>query len=412
MMVDQAFLEERRAPEPPRDPADCRSEFERDRARILHSAAFRRLQGKTQVHGVGERDFYRTRLTHSLECAQIGRALALRLWAPPYVELVEAACLAHDLGHPPFGHAGESVLARHVAFEGNAQTFRLLGRLEAKVPGSGLNLCRATLLSVVKYPYRELPGNAKFIYADDEPLAAWALEGAPAGLEDRPDGEPPRALSAELMEWADDVAYSTHDLEDGLVGGFIDREVLADPGLRQRVLERACARVPCEPGEVAALLDELGAEMGDDGPDDVRLKALVNRYVHRLVIEVGTAPGADPGHPLFARRLEVPPPVRRLCEILKALVWIAVIQSERVLRGREVRCRAIDELFGALREDARTGALGLWPAARRRAVAALPAAGLDRAVADYLAGMTDAFALRVHGELMRRRGETPGAPRA
>ena len=228
-----------------------RSDFERDRARVLHSAALRRLAAKTQVVRAASADFPRTRLTHSLECAQIGRELGQEIGCDP--DLVDAACLAHDIGHSPFGHNGEAALNELAApfggFEGNAQTLRLLTRLEPKVEGAGLNLTRATLDATLKYPWMGEPGTKFGVYAEDAEVFRWIRAGAP-------DRRP--CLEAQVMDWADDVAYSVHDMEDGFHAGLITFKNLQSSAERAEVSRTAIAYCPGEVTE-AELTEVLEA---------------------------------------------------------------------------------------------------------------------------------------------------------
>lgn len=234
---------ERWMPEPPK--IAQRTHFERDRARIVHSSALRRLGAKTQILGLGSGDFVRTRLTHSLEVAQVGRELGKALGCSP--DIVDAACLAHDLGHPPFGHNGERALdqvTRHIGgFEGNAQTLRLLTRLEPKSFNAdtgrsvGLNLTRASLDATVKYPWREPAAPArpdgkpsrKFgVYEDDLPVFEWLRTGT--------EGTRP-SFEAQVMDVADDISYSVHDLEDSIVYRVVKLSILRDTGRAREIID-------------------------------------------------------------------------------------------------------------------------------------------------------------------------------
>jgi len=208
------FDEQRFAVEPPK--RHGRRAFARDKARVLHSAGLRRLSAKTQVMSAGADDFPRTRLTHTLEVAQIGRELGEALGCDP--DLVETACLVHDIGHPPFGHNGEEALHQAAldvgGFEGNAQTFRLLTRLESKTirdnRSIGLNLTRATLDAATKYPWAFDGKNPKFgFYQEDQEIFEWVRKDVTTK---------DKVFEAQVMDIADDIAYSVHDIEDAIYG--------------------------------------------------------------------------------------------------------------------------------------------------------------------------------------------------
>jgi dGTPase len=432
-----AFLVERRYPEPPRSARDHRHPTERDRDRILHSAAFRRLQGKTQVFGIGLADFYRTRLTHSIEAAQIARGIASNLLAEepglaPCLtpELAEAAALAHDLGHPPFGHAGERVLdacmrevsrAAHLRgretlrFEGNAQTFHILVAAEPKSPDyAGLNLTRATLTGVMKYPYEQDAGNDKFIFARDEGMAAWALEGGGvliSAREARREVRPATSITCQILDWADDCAYSLHDIEDALQSEFLAPADLEGAGLGRQVVRRyfeTCA------GESAPELDahEIRERMKDlarqlcpprSGDERAHRKRALRNMLNELITSVSvrqvrTAPRID-----FAWRLRVPSESRIMSTLCKAVVWEAVITNPRVAavstRGGEI----LRELFDVLLEDVllRKRSL-LFPRYYRPIIdASIEAGELEsvRGVCNFLALLTDMDAIRLYSSL-------------
>ncbi|WP_328538915.1 deoxyguanosinetriphosphate triphosphohydrolase [Streptomyces sp. NBC_00344] len=402
-----------------------RTAFQRDRARVLHSAALRRLAGKTQVVTPGSRSSVwdsspRTRLTHSLECAQVGRELGDALGCDP--DLVEAACLAHDLGHPPFGHNGELALNEFAedcgGFEGNAQSLRLLTRLEPKrfvrdpdsgeLVSAGLNLTRAALDAATKYPWTRgahptEPGSGKFgVYEDDLPVFEWARRGAPA---DR------KCFEAQVMDWSDDVAYSVHDVEDGLHAGHIDPDCLNSGPERAEIMAVAIGRyVPedTEPEELAAALDRLLAQdwwpHGYDGTAvaQARLKDATSQLIGRFCLAAETATRRAYGDgPLtrYAAELVVPHGARLECAVLKALADRYVMQREEQELLRVDQRIVLAELAAALTTRAPDG---LDPQFRALFEAASGERGRKRVIVDQIGSLTDASARSLHARLTGR----------
>ncbi|WP_425461575.1 deoxyguanosinetriphosphate triphosphohydrolase [Glycomyces buryatensis] len=386
-----------------------RSPFGRDRARVLHSAGFRRLAAKTQVHTAGTDDFLRTRLTHSLEVAQIARETGDKLGCEP--DVVDVAGLAHDLGHPPFGHNGEDALHAVAGpcggFEGNAQTLRVVSRLEAKIldgqgESVGLNLTRASLDAMCKYPWGLEPGRRKFgVYEDDRPIFDWVRGDAPEGVQ---------CLEAQVMDWSDDVAYSVHDVEDGLHGGYIDLARLMDDTEEQ---EGVCADVAGRYSEesAAALQEALKDLLHDpvmrglhdyDGSlrSQVALKAFTSTMVGRFVnASVDATQRRYGSRPLsrYGANLIVPYRERVQCALLKGIAWHFVMaprtENPAYARQREILKDLVHTLVIRAPEPLEPMFAATWNEAGDDAARL-------RVVIDQVASLTDASALAWHRELV------------
>jgi dGTPase len=398
-----------------------RTPFERDRARVVHSAALRRLAGKTQVVGPQSDDFVRNRLTHTLEVAQVARDLARQLGCD--ADVVETAALAHDLGHPPFGHNGERALdevsTAAGGFEGNAQTLRLLTRLEAKTTcadgrSAGLNLTRASLDAATKYPWARADAAppvgahadgtprsvAKFgVYDDDLEVFSWLREAVPLRR---------RCLEAQVMDLADDIAYSVHDVEDGVVAGRVDLHALPDRGLRRDVW-RTVQEWYLPSAEHAALdeaLDRLAGEPGwpvtsYDGSrgDLAALKNLTSDLIGRFCRAATEATHEQfGGEPLARYSADLVVPHETLLEItvLKGVAAHLVMRAEDrvglLARQQEIVRELVEALVGGDPEL-------LEPRFRADLAEAGDDAARLRVVVDQVASLTDASALEWHARL-------------
>ena len=386
-----------------------RTEFARDRARVMHSSALRRLGVKTQVMEAGLDDFPRTRLTHSLECAQVGRELGAALGCDP--DLVDAACLAHDLGHPPFGHNGETALNELAAgiggFEGNAQSFRLLTRLEPKAFSAtdsprpnqsiGLNLTRATLDAASKYPWTRRPGQAKFgVYDDDVDVFNWVRNG-------RADDQ--TCFEAQVMDWSDDVSYCVHDIEDAIYGGHLNIDAMISQAGRSEVIEiaRQWYGTQFQAAELEDALVRLAQLPSWPGTYDGTTRALaslknltstlVGRFCVAAQAETRKHYGPDPLS-RYAANLIVPDSARYEVTALKAMAALFVMNREGAETLYSRQRQLITELVDAINADPEHHLdafhKDLW-------LQASSEQAKSRVVIDHVASLTDVSIVQWHG---------------
>ncbi|MGB1261499.1 MAG: anti-phage deoxyguanosine triphosphatase [Cognaticolwellia sp.] len=423
---------------------DHRSPFQRDRARILHSAAFRRLQSKTQVMGSGQSDFHRTRLTHSLEAAQIGSGIIAQIRSkypeqsaalfPTDDSLIESLCLAHDIGHPPFGHGGEIALhymmRDHGGFEGNGQTFRIVAHLEPFSEHFGMNLTRRTLLGLIKYPqtlnelqhhtqptlpvsFRQLKAAnwhpPKGLYQDDIEMINWVL--SPLCAEDKAQFQQCvtknnshsktryKSLDCSIMELADDIAYGIHDLEDAIVTGVVNQQ-----DFHQQVVKKLL--------EIDdAWLKSYSENLADNLFSSQRYQqkeaigGLVNYLITAIaLVDLNESSACNFQEPLLRFNAVHPDIAAQTLQIFKDFVYQYVIKQTSIqqleYRGQQI----VMELFEALASDPERllpkSTVSRWQHAKRHNQ------NPHRVIADYVAGMTDEYATKLYQTLFLPLGQT------
>jgi dGTPase len=456
-MYESDFWQVRPWDERPPQSGDTRTRFDRDRDRILHSGALRRLASTTQVIASPWADRFRNRLTHTLEVAQIGRTVARKFGLNE--ALVEAACLAHDLGHPPFGHAGEIHLNRlmkdYGGFDANAQTLRVLARLEQKSSGTdGLNLTRATYWSVLKYPYLRqgsagaaaepaalaradlrpqgsgVVATRKFLYDDDletpirggERFDRWLAAGSDFPWEPQARLHTPRphvqTLACQLMDWSDDVAYAIHDFEDAVLAGFITvgalhrvreklaRSVADEVGVYFDAARECTAAIQFHFAEVEKILSQT--ERADDPPS--LLRPLTRKLLGDLVD--GTLIHLESGEDdmTFRATVEVDRDQRALVSLLKRLSFELLISDERVTRYLRKGTGMLERTFAELLDnpkvvDDRTDQLLPRPLASK--LEGRSERERARTICDFLASMTETGLTRFYQTVFESTGGSP-----
>lgn len=404
------------------------SQYQRDRARIIHSAAFRRLQTKTQVLGLGESDFYRTRLTHSLEVAQIGSAICERLhqsyendsekkiWIPS-LSLIEAIGLSHDIGHPPFGHGGEVALnysmANHGGFEGNGQTLRIVSRLAEYSPNNGMDLTRRTLLGLIKYPkkYSGVVNNKntkksiditplnlddwnppKCYLDDEEDIVNWIFDKLPK--EDvkkfksikKEKGQHHKTIyksfDTSIMELADDISYGVHDLEDGIALNLISKDMWVNDVI-DTIKDIDC--------DITNNIDFYNKKLFSDSGKD--RKHAISKLVGFFISQIEIINHNKFKTPLFDLQAVINNDTKIILKALKNLIKNRVIKSPEVqileYKGQQI----ILKIFEALKENPER----LLP--RKTFSLYKISENKDRILCDYVSGMTDSYATKLYHKL-------------
>lgn len=467
-MIDDNEMEKRRQ-EPPKRYDEVRSEYDRDEARLIHSAAFRRLQSKTQVLGLGESDFYRTRLTHSMEVAQIGRGIVQYINESerfskykeylPNMSLITAICLAHDIGHPPFGHGGEVALnycmRDYGGFEGNGQTLRILGKIEKYTDEFGLNPTRRMLLGVLKYPvaYSNLVDEDVYKVKENSDLPYWLFKADTQkppkcyydvdqdivdfifkhfSEEDKNrffEPEPKKAgkhqktkfksLDCTVMNLADNISYSLHDLEDALSLGMINETQWKErfEG-KQYLFDNKASEIDRDELNFSSITELLFSNKSHERKNAIG--SLINLMITSIVI-VNNGSGCS--DPLLHLEVKLEEQIEELRDRICNLVYEIVIQDENVQQLEFKGQKLIIELFQVLSEDPKRflpkSTKERWMQAENDALANpenyLPKATKDkleqegkdiavnakefaqmRVICDFIAGMTDDYATKFY----------------
>lgn len=447
-MIDNAFeekMEARRKYQPYRS-GDVRSQFDRDEARLIHSAAFRRLQSKTQVLGLGESDFYRTRLTHSMEVAQIGRGIVQYLCKNyenyqdilPDMSLITAICLAHDIGHPPFGHGGEVALnycmREYGGFEGNGQTLRILGKLDKYTENHGLNPTRRMLLGVLKYPsaYSSLVNDGfygsennpnvpywlfkadvqkppKCYYDVDEDIVEFIFEGfdeedvkkftAFEPKKDKHQCTRFKSLDCTIMNLADNISYSLHDLEDALSLGMISREQWQEHFNNSNSLFDIVENLENERVGKESNFDCITRKLFGD--ESYERKDAIGRLVNLMITNAEIVEnGSNCKNALLGLEVKLKKEVEELREHIFKIVYEVVIKDVNVQQLEFKGQKLVIELFQVLAKDPERflpqSTKVIWKDSTKNLPVEDQEAAQMRVICDFIAGMTDDYATKFY----------------